>query len=425
MTNVPDVSLATILSKGLSLAIQHKGGNSTATFTNEDSLRAIEIASLKEKIDLPHFLAEASLAAFRVASDRKTRNRREGLKFIIADRRPVADLQFAKDNDLAWSFDAATALKALEQTNLTLELAADVLSLNRINFYELLGTRNLGSFIGAVYAKCLENAMPEKLLVNGHQDGYPDLCALTSEGRKYIENIRAEGMWDAKKSWAKYPEGGIEIKTTCGAVPQPTKKRKKPGIGDERSQVVTGADWKAHHRETNNLLGLFWDFIDGVPTVIGLFYRNDLTVADWGKLIVPKNDDDVASDESVVAEVAEGVENVAEEITTSEVVETKKKKAGRTTSVSIMTPTSVKRMGRGWIVLPSDTHLLRTLAKPRLFDLGVDAVEPFTSSLPEELKKVLEASDEAKNSQSEVTEKTTKKPKKEKKTKPKKEKKKE
>src|SRR5262249_21664696 len=160
-------------------------------------------------------------------------------------------------------------------------------------------------------------------------------------------------------SWASYPYGGIEIKTTCGAVPTPTKTRKKPGIGDQRSNLLTDADWKAHHRETNQLLGLFWGFIDRVPTVIGLFYRKDLTEADGGEVIVPTTDEATAE----VADLEEGMEGqVVVELAVGEIAEDgeskkkgrKNKKAGRTTSVSIMTGAAVKKMGRGWIVLPSD-----------------------------------------------------------------------
>jgi hypothetical protein len=220
--------------------------------------------------------------------------------------------------------------------------------------------------------------MPEQLMVNGHQDGYPDLCALTTDGRAYIEKIRAEGMGDAKKSWASYPYGGIEIKTTCGAVPTPTKTRKKPGIGDQRSNQLTGADWKAHHRETNQLLGLFWDFIDRVPTVIGLFYRNDLTEADWGEVVMPTTDDASIEAGEVVVETAEGGGEP-------------KKKAGRTTSVSIMTGAAVKKMGKGWIVLPSDTELLRALGRPRIFDLGLADVQGITSTaLPDDVRAALQ-----------------------------------
>ncbi|MBY0527522.1 MAG: helix-turn-helix domain-containing protein [Gemmataceae bacterium] len=393
--------LSAAMNSALSLAAEHNGGQAAAAFTDATPLSVVGIAAAAAGIKLPHLLAEAALVAFRSVPGRSPRGRRRRLRFVVADKRPPTMLRYAQDGRISWSFSPEAARRALEKTNLTLELADDVLGMNGIPFYELLGTRNLGSFVGAVYGYSLQLEMPDKLIVNGHQDGYPDLCALTKDGKAYIEKVRAEGMGDAKKSWASYPYGGIEIKTTCGAVPTPTKTRKKPGIGDERSNQLTGADWKAHHRETNRLLGLFWDFIDRVPTVIGLFYRNDLSEADWGEVIVPTTDDATVD----VGDVEEGMDG---EVVVEMAIESKpkkkrkKKKAGRTTSVSIMTGTAVKKMGKGWIVLPSDPELLKALGKPRIFDLGLAEIEPMTSSLPTDVRTVLQNLDDEKKQQQQV-----------------------
>jgi len=111
-----------------------------------------------------------------------------------------------------------------------------------------------------------------------------------------------------KSFWSPYPHGGIEVKATCGNTPS-AKEQAKPQIGESRGHILQSAEWKAHHRETNNLLGIFWDFVDGLPTVLAAFYRNDLTSADWGEVIKPTDG------------------------------------GGRTTSVSIMNRTGVKKMG--------------------------------------------------------------------------------
>lgn len=399
--------LSAAMNGGLSLAAEHKGGRASPAFTGSTPLTVVGRAAADAGIELPHLLAEAALVAFRSAPGRTPRDRRRLLRFVVADKRPAAMLQYATDGSTPWSFSPVAALRAVEKANLTLELADDVLAMNGIPFYELLGTRNLGSFVGAVYGYSLQREMPDRLMVNGHQDGYPDLCALTTEGMAYVQKIRAESMGDAKKSWASYPYGGIEIKTTCGAVPTPTKTRKKPGIGDQRFNQLTGADWKAHHRETNRLLGLFWDFIDRVPTVIGLFYRNDLTEADWGEVILPPTDDATVE----VKDVEEGMDGeVVVELEVGEAAEEsgkpkkkgKKKKAGRTTSVSIMTGAAVKKMGKGWIVLPSDTELLKALGKPRIFDLGLADVDGITSSLPTDFRAVLQEFDDDKKRQQQV-----------------------
>ncbi len=392
------LALPRALSDGLSMAAEHKGGEASAAFTEATTLAAVGKAMARAEIELAHLLAEAALAAFRLAPGRNPRERRQRLRFIVADRRPAAGLRFAVDEGVPWSFTPEAAFLAIERANLTLGLADDVLGMNGIPFYELLGTRNLGSFVGAVYGYSLRLEMPDQLMVNGHQDGYPDLCALTTEGKEYVARTRADGMEAAKKSWASYPFGGIEIKTTCGAVPTPTKARKKPGIGDPRASLLTGADWKAHHRETNNLLGLFWDFIDGVPTVIGLFYRNDLTEADWGEVVLPASVGDVKAsmdDENVVELVDDPTERVADAKATGD----QAKKRGRTTSVSIMTGAAVKKMGKGWVVLPGNPELLAALGRPRIFDLGVTDVEPLTSKLPDEARDVLATLDRERQEQ--------------------------
>ena len=85
---------------------------------------------------------------------------------------------------------------------------------------------------------------------------------------------------------------------------------------------MKGYDWKAHHRETNALLGLFWDFIDRKPTICGVFYCNTLTPDDWGKIIQPKED------------------------------------GGRTTSVSIMTRQGVRKMYDNWVLVIDDPRYL-------------------------------------------------------------------
>lgn len=89
-------------------------------------------------------------------------------------------------------------------------------------------------------------------------------------------------------------------------------------MGDQRVNFLKGYDWKAHHQETNYLMGLFWDFIDGTPHIIGVFYSSQLSTDDWGEIVQPR----------------EG--------------------GGRTTSVSIMKRHGVAKMSRSWLVMLDD-----------------------------------------------------------------------
>lgn len=188
-----------------------------------------------------------------------------------------------------------------------------------INIFEAMGMRNLSGIVGEYFGKSIQRFSHDALHSNLHQDGYPDLLlTLTEEQKAYFETLYTE------KNGRKYPKdkalfspyrfGGLEVKATCGSTPS-ASVIPKPLIGEQRIALVNNFDWKAHHRETNNLLGIFWDFLDEVPTIVACFYRNDLVVDDWGKIVQPK----------------EG--------------------GGRTTSVSIMGKSGIKKMCDGWIAV--------------------------------------------------------------------------
>ncbi len=188
-----------------------------------------------------------------------------------------------------------------------------------INIFEVLGMRNLSGMVGEYFAKSVERFSDGNLHSNLHQDGYPDLLLTnTKERRCYYQSLYTEiagKKYPKDKSlFSPFKYGGVEVKATCGSTP-PASVTPKPLIGEQRIANLMSFDWKAHHRETNNLLSIFWDFIDEVPTVAACFYRNDLTIDDWGKIVQPKTD------------------------------------GGRTTSVSIMTSTGVKKMCHGWIAV--------------------------------------------------------------------------
>ena len=193
----------------------------------------------------------------------------------------------------------------------------DQLSRFEVDVFALLGMRNLSAFVGEVFAAAMILEHPELFKKNPHQDGYPDLLLLDDAGRE--EWKRLVNHLRAKAPFSPFVTGGFEVKATCGSVPTPAKCNsrgfEKPDMGDQRVGVLTGYDWKAHHRETNHLFGLFWDFVDGCPTIVAVFYRGDLTEEDWGKIVQPK---------------AGG---------------------GRTTSVSIMTRNGVRKMYEGWVTM--------------------------------------------------------------------------
>lgn len=188
-----------------------------------------------------------------------------------------------------------------------------------INIFEVLGMRNLSGMVGEYFGKSVQRFSHEGLHSNLHQDGYPDLLLTNTEERLlyYVSlytEMNGKKYPKDKALFSPFKYGGVEVKATCGSTP-PASRTPKPLIGEQRIKKVNSFDWKAHHRETNNLLSIFWDFIDEVPTVAGCFYRNDLVIDDWGKIVQP----------------SEG--------------------GGRTTSVSIMTRDGVKKMCEGWLAV--------------------------------------------------------------------------
>jgi hypothetical protein len=198
-----------------------------------------------------------------------------------------------------------------------------------IDIFSILGMRNLSAFIGEIFARSLAKESNGRFIGNPHQDGYPDLLLMNNDGVKAYEAIRAVAGLRDKAPFSPFPNGGLEIKATCGSVPSPARCTQlgieKPDIGDTRISVLTGYDWKAHHRETNNLIGILWDFNDGIPHIMAVFFGNNLTEDDWGRIVQPK----------------EG--------------------GGRTTSVSIMTREGVNKMYQNWIAVKDDSRYMDLL----------------------------------------------------------------
>lgn len=243
------------------------------------------------------------------------------LKYIFRD---VEDLEIQNSIRNA-SFDSELLEQAVVRAN---EMMFQVGNFE-INIFEVLGMRNLSAFVGEVFAKSVSNVSEGLFVSNPHQDGYPDLLLMDDTGKKQYDSLLVH-IHD-KGPFSPFPTGGIEVKATVGSVPSPTVLAKKgllkPQIGEQRIDLLNGYDWKAHHRETNNLLSILWDFIDGVPIIVAVFYSSNLLEEDWGKIIHPK----------------EG--------------------GGRTTSVSIMASTGILKMYQGWLCVIDDDRYINYLNK--------------------------------------------------------------
>lgn len=228
----------------------------------------------------------------------------------------TADLEVGRGQSLT----TCSLIEAIETTHEIIAKFTDF----PVDVFALLGMRNLSSFFGEVFGASVINVTGDKFRKNPHQDGYPDLLLMDHAGAAAWAKLSARTR--EKTPFSPFSTGGVEIKATCGNTP--TAKvlamvgMVKPGLGEQRAALLKTYDWKAHHRDTNHLLGIFWDFLDGVPAVVGIFYSNKLRRQDWGEIVQPRED------------------------------------GGRTTSVSIMARTGIRKMYEGWVVCLDDTRYI-------------------------------------------------------------------
>ena len=265
------------------------------------------LAKLADCLDttVQHLLREPVVDSPIVPADYFVRN----LKQVAVARRRATD----KNETVAMP-----TRSLLAAVNATHALIDDLYSAD-LEVAAILGLRNLSAFVGELFAAALGKASDGLLAANPHQDGYPDLLLMDAYGRKVWRELREQ--LDEKMPFSPFAGGGMEVKATCGSVPTPAvcKRRgfKRPHIGDTRIGCMQGYDWKSHHRGTNNLVGLLWDFVAGRPRVAAVFYASNLAENDWGEIVQPR---------------AGG---------------------GRTTSVSIMTRSGIRKMYEGWLCVLS------------------------------------------------------------------------
>lgn len=198
--------------------------------------------------------------------------------------------------------------------NVAHEMIDDMYAME-LNVAGVLGLRNLSAFVGELVAAAVIRTGKGQFAANPHQDGYPDLLLMDAFGRSAWD--RLQERLEEKEPFSPFIGGGIEMKATCGNIPPPGaqiwEKIARPAFGETRIVGMNGYDWKAHHRNTNNLLGILWDFIEGRPRIAALFYSGDLVQEDWGNIVQPRDG------------------------------------GGRTTSVSVMKRSGISKMYRGWI----------------------------------------------------------------------------
>jgi len=199
------------------------------------------------------------------------------MKYIVNPLIPFINIK-----TLDWEnmkVDISQIEKAVDLTNETLLALSNF---NGVNVSELLWMRNLSAVLWEIFVTACVKHLGGSFIKNPHQDGYPDLIAMNSIWKPFFESINNS---KEKKHFSPFISWGIEVKATCWDVPSAksleSKWLEKPWLGDQRLSLLTSYNWKAHHRQTNNLLWLFWDFINGVPMMVGVLFSDSLDESDW------------------------------------------------------------------------------------------------------------------------------------------------
>ena len=148
-----------------------------------------------------------------------------------------------------------------------------------LQLFDVMDLRMLSGLIGEMFVTelCRRHAFLRK---NPNIDGYPDVLDVSEPG--LMDRLREM----PPVSFLKFNNGGIEVKNTFGV------KKPKFHIANRAARLSSVAGrlvWKAHHRETNNLVALQSDFVDGIPQIVAVFFSNELVETDWTRKQQPKS----------------------------------------------------------------------------------------------------------------------------------------
>ena len=177
-------------------------------------------------------------------------------------------------------------LAAIEATNNKLRAISDYTKSLSVDIFQILDLRTLSGAVGETFVCEMSRIVPA-LRKNPSIDGYPDLVQCVTE--EMITYFNDYARQDSKESF-RY--GGIEVKNTFGY----KKARVDLFNGEQRiGRINPRLEWKAHHQQTNHLLGLYSDYVDGYPSIVAAFYSDALVPADWSVRAEPKGDSAMTS----------------------------------------------------------------------------------------------------------------------------------
>ncbi|VVC00787.1 Uncharacterised protein [uncultured archaeon] len=218
--------------------------------------------------------------------------------FFINVKDPIKH-RFDKDGT---AFEPEDLLDAAIQTNDTIgKLNVSFLKQANVELFDVIDKKQASAFVGAIFIRKVSDSI-DYLGKNPSQTGHPDLVPA-----KYLKSKSEQ--WK-QTFWDQFPHGGVEVKASCGNLENGVTHELP--VGAQRMNNITGVCWKGHHDKINNLLGLFWDFIEKSPKILAAFYANDLVPSDFT---------------NTVPRVG----------------------GGHTTNVCITKASATKKLGKGWV----------------------------------------------------------------------------
>lgn len=140
----------------------------------------------------------------------------------------------------------------------------------------------LSSAIGSVFNKYLVRLSGDKLITNPVKGGNPDILNVsTPDGREiYNYYISKGGQVLNPKEFGYTKKSKLDgVETKCTSFTKLSKC-----IFDWGTQRIWQSNkftYAAHHNDNDNLLGILWDFVDGIPQIVAVLYSR-LEKEDWG-----------------------------------------------------------------------------------------------------------------------------------------------
>jgi len=147
-------------------------------------------------------------------------------------------------------------------------------SSNEVSAFDVImaDRKAVSNAVGSAFARGIDSYADTGLTLNPKQSGNPDLLPTPV----YERMVRAEAAGE-KPEWTRV-SSGVELKSTCGGVEEPELSYPCDAT---RVGMLRSIRWVAHHDKNRCVIGLFWDYMAGVPQIVGVFYADRLVEGDY------------------------------------------------------------------------------------------------------------------------------------------------